>query len=128
MKKLEYDNNKKKKKTSFNICWQVSIIRTQTSFNQFPNWKSILVKINIYIWYPIRTYQKGNHWFLFSIKGDCFLYIFIFHFKLHILLKNNYTKHNVSRLMTILSSQNSLNNTYIYIRQEAFNTWFYFYL
>ena len=58
----------------------------------------------------------------FFHKRRCFIYIFIFHFKLHILLKNNYTKHNVSRLMTILSSQNSLNNIYIYIRQEAFNT------
>ena len=33
-------------------------------------------------------------------------------FKLHILLKKNYTQH-VSRLMTILSSQNYLNNKYI---------------
>ena len=43
---------------------------------------------------------------------DIVRYIYISVFKLHILLKKiityNYTKHIVSRLMTILSSQNSL--------------------
>ena len=37
-------------------------------------------------------------------------------FKFHILLKKNYTNHNVSRLMTIHRSQNSLTTyTYKYI-------------
>ena len=43
-----------------------------------------------------------------------YIYINISVFKLPILLKKNYTKHNVSRLMTILSGRNSL-NIYIYI-------------
>ena len=48
-----------------------------------------------------------------GIEGfiDIVRYIYISVFKLHILLKKiityNYTKHIVSRLMTILSSQNS---------------------
>ena len=42
-----------------------------------------------------------------------YIYLYIFQF-LNILLKKNYSKHNVSRIMTILSSQNSL-NIYIYI-------------
>ena len=55
------------------------------------------------------------------------IYIFnISVFKLHILLKKNYTKHNVSRLMTILSSPNSLNNfeyiyTYIFVVKHQLN-------
>ena len=43
-----------------------------------------------------------------------YIYINISVFKLPILLKKNYTKHNVSRLMTILSGRNSL-NIYIYL-------------
>ena len=42
-------------------------------------------------------------------------YIYISFFKLNILLKKNYTKHNVSPLMTFHSSQNSLNNFINYI-------------
>ena len=47
---------------------------------------------------------------------SCKYLIYISVYKLHILSrKKNYTKHNVSSLMTILSSQNSLNNSiYIY--------------
>ena len=43
---------------------------------------------------------------LASFRKQLYISVFI----LHILLKNNYTKNNVSRLLTILSSQNSLNN------------------
>ena len=59
---------------------------------------------------------------LFCLKCTLFIkyiciYKYISVFKLQILLKKNYTKHNVSRLMTILSSQKSLNhiNTHDYI-------------
>ena len=44
-----------------------------------------------------------------------YMYNYISVFKLHILLKKNYSKYNVSRLMTILRSQHSLNNLYGYI-------------
>ena len=47
--------------------------------------------------------HRYNHIFLLT------LYIFQFS-KLHILFKKKYAKYNVSRLMTIISSQNSLNN------------------
>ena len=49
---------------------------------------------------------------IFTLNVNIYIYI-ISIFKLDILLKKNYTKHNVSHLMTILSSQNSLNLLYI---------------
>ena len=57
------------------------------------------------------------------------IYIYIFQFLtffLNILLKKNYTKHYVSRLITILSSPNSLNNfkylyTYIIVLKHQLN-------
>ena len=49
-----------------------------------------------------------------------YVYVYILVFKPYILLKKSYTKHNVSSLPTILSSQNSLNNAYIYMSKKLY--------
>ena len=55
---------------------------------------------------------------IFTLNVNIYIYI-ISVFELHILLKKNYTKNNVSHLMTILSSQNSLKLLYIPTVEKA---------
>ena len=105
-------------KSSLDLCGLFRLKRFDSSiiilFPKGPkrNWDTITTS-GVLVYKSVQP-DVIDHWYFKQEKYIYIKYIYSV-FKFHILLKKNYTKHNVSRLMAILSRQSSLNNSYIYI-------------